>query len=324
MKAYILVDGAIEQTKVATEVHTAHTAGKLMWVDLGPRDTEADALLSETFRLHPLVIEGIWLGRSVPKLNDYGSYLHLAMEGPRRAPEGAQTQLALWTLDVVLGATFLITHHDDLVLVEAIAPVLARTPRLLEEGPAWLLHRILDHVVDRFLPVIDRLGGRLDEVERQVIEDATDAQDRELTPTIFGLKRSLQDLCRIASHQREILEQLARGGVEALPPATLPYYRDVSIHFVRVAELADTYRDRVLNVLDANFSVQSNVMNRSIKRLTVISTVLLPLNLMAGIYGMNFRRMPGLYSMYGFPVTLGLMALLAAGVLVGFKRRGWM
>jgi magnesium transporter len=321
VQAYILVDGTIERTGSADAVREAHAAGRRMWIDLGQRSASSDALLTETFHLHPLVVEDIWLDRTTPKIDDYDDYLYLAIHGPRRAPEGAPTALELWVLDIVMGATFVITQHGDGTLAEAIAAALERSPRLLAEGPAWLVHALLDHVVDRYLWVMEILERRLDRLERDVVSGAGDGH---LMPTIFSLKRSIQELCRITVRQRQLLERLSGGALDEIPRAALPYYRDVNDHFGRVADRAESYRDVILNTLDAYLGLQSNRMNRTIQTLTLMSTVMLPLNLIAGIYGMNFRHMPELFWPYGYPFALGLMAVVAGGILLLFRRKRWL
>ena len=189
MQAYILVDGAIERTRSAGVVREAHAAGRPMWVDLGQRSVSLDALLTETFRLRPLVVEDIWLDRTTPKIDDYEDYLYLAVHGPRQARGGAPAGLERWVLDIVIGRSFVITQHSDAPLREAIALALGRSPSPLSAGPAWLVHALLDHVVDRYLVVTEIFEERIDRVERDVI--AGEGRN-ELMPTIFALKRSIR------------------------------------------------------------------------------------------------------------------------------------
>ena len=125
-------------------------------------------------------------------------------------------------------------------------------------------------------------------------------------------------------HQRELLLRLARGEFDVFPPDMLPYMRDVHDHFVRVGDLADSYRDLVTSALDAYLSVQSNRMNEVMKTLTLISTVMLPLTFIAGVYGMNFDHMPELKWQLGYPFALGLMAVVAVSAVVWFRYRRWL
>ena len=321
MQAYILVDGTIEKTRSADVVREAHQAGRPMWIDLGLRSVSSDALLTETFRLHPLVVEDIWLDRTTPKIDDYEDYLYLAVHGPRHAPKGAPAGLELWVLDIVIGRTFVLTQHSDATLREAIGASLERSPSQLSAGPAWLVHALLDHVVDRYLVVTEIFQERIDRVERDVI---TGEGGDELMPTIFALKRSIQELCRITLRQRRLLERMSLGEFDEIPKAAIPYFRDVYDHFSRVADRAEVHRDVIINALDAFLGVQSNRMNKTIKTLTLMSTVMLPLNLIAGIYGMNFHHMPELSWQYGYPFALALMVMVATTIVLLFRRKRWL
>src|SRR5262249_7820822 len=140
---------------------------------------------------------------------------------------------------------------------------------------------------------------------------------------IFALKRSLQALRRVSIREREILLRLGRGEFDVVPGEALPYFRDVYDHLVRIADLAESYRDLVTGPLDAYLSAQSNRMNEIMKTLTLISTVMLPLTFIAGIYGMNYENMPELKWRYGYPFALALMAGVALLIVVWFRRRRW-
>jgi magnesium transporter len=130
-------------------------------------------------------------------------------------------------------------------------------------------------------------------------------------------------------HQREILLKLSRGEYDEIPPEALPFYRDVYDHFLRVQDITEGYRDLVTSALDAYLSVQSNRMNEIVKALTLMSTVMLPLTFIAGIYGMNFKtetspyNMPELGWFFGYPFALALMAAVTGAIVFGFWYKGW-
>jgi magnesium transporter len=149
------------------------------------------------------------------------------------------------------------------------------------------------------------------------------ADQKDLLPELFALKRSLQGLHRIAHHQRDILHQLSRTDYPQIPPAARPYFRDVYDHFTRVAEDVENSRDVVIAAIDAYLNVQSLRMNDTMKRLTLISTMSLPLNLIAGFYGMNFATLPGLTWRWGFLAVIGVMVAVSTSVWTYFKYRRW-
>jgi magnesium transporter len=140
---------------------------------------------------------------------------------------------------------------------------------------------------------------------------------------ILRYKRTLQHLRRMSIQQREIFLRLARGEFEEIPRETVPFFRDVYDHFLRINDLIESYRDVVTSALEAYLSVQSNRMNEVMKTLTMISTVMLPLTFIAGLYGMNFKHMPELDWVLGYPFALVLMAIIATGIMLYFRHKGW-
>jgi len=319
VRAYILEDGAVREATEHAEVKAAFEARRPLWIDLGGQTKGTDALLSETFGLHPLVIEDIWIDRSSPKVDEFPGYLYVCIHSMKR--EGAE--LVTCELDVVVGSFWVITHDPQEITTPGLREELLRSPRLLSRGAAWLAHAILDRLVDGYLPLIDAFDDDIGTLEDDVLAKAGTPEGKTLLERILTLKRSLQSLRRVSVHQRELLLRLARGEFEIFPADILPYLRDVHDHFVRVGDLADSYRDLVTSALDAYLSVQSNRMNEVMKTLTLISTVMLPLTFVAGLYGMNFEHMPELKWEFGYPFALGLMLVIAIGAFVWFRYKRW-
>jgi magnesium transporter len=137
------------------------------------------------------------------------------------------------------------------------------------------------------------------------------------------LKRSVLRLRRISAKQMDIFYRMSRGEVHLIPQGMLPFYRDIYDHLIRVTDLAENYRDLLGGALEAYLSVVSNRMNEIMKVLTIFSAIMLPLTFIAGLYGMNFDNLPELHWAYSYFVVLGLMLIVALGMLYGFWRRGW-
>jgi magnesium transporter len=321
MEATILTSDDVRRTSVADEIRAAHAAGQTMWVDLGERSAEGEELLATAFGLHPLVIEDIFGERSAPKIDEYDGYIYVVVHGLRSTGDAAHADLGI--VDVVIGHTFVITQHREGAATERLRARLGADDRLLRQGPAWVAHAFIDVIVDRFLPFAELVRGRVDDLENHVITHRDANDQRDLLPELFALKRSIQALGRIAPNERAILHSLSRDHFAVIPKDARPYYRDVFDHFSRVAQQIETYRDIVQNTIDAYFSVQANRMNATVKRLTLISTVMLPLTFVASFYGMNFKHMPELAWPDGELYVLGLMVAVAVSVWSWFKRKGW-
>jgi magnesium transporter len=139
----------------------------------------------------------------------------------------------------------------------------------------------------------------------------------------MDLRRSVSRLKRISARQLEVLYRISHGEFPQIPEHILPFFRDVHDHLLRISDLSESYRDLVSSLFDIHFSVVANRNNDVMKTLTVLSSIILPLSLIAGIYGMNFENMPELKTPYGYFATLGLMAVVAIVLLIYFWRRGW-
>ena len=281
--------------------------------------------MESTLGIHPLAIEDVWNDVSLPKVEDYGDYVQIIIHGIREDDRSSkEVPLELAELDVLIGKNFVVTHaHDEKIC--AVTPIqseIVRHPRLLKKGPAYVAHAIMDRMVDEYMPLIDRFDEQIEGIETQILE-GTQKSDREVIPKIIRIKRSLQMLRRTTIYQREILLRLARAEFDEIPRELVPFYRDVYDHFARVTELVDSYRELVTSLLEAQFSMQSNRMNEIMKRLTIISTIMLPLSLVAGIYGMNFKHMPELEWLWGYPYALGLMLTIAIGIITWFRVKRW-
>ena len=295
-------------------------SGARVWIDTDNHDEAFAAFLTDVLKLHPLAVEDILQDRPSPKVEDYGDYLYIVAHGILRG-KGGTDALQTVEVDIVISSQWILTHHVGPSLpCASVTQELGRNPRPLERDPGFVAHAVLDHLVDYYLPVMDEFDDEVDGIESAVIENPT----REVLEQLFRAKRSLQRLRRIAVYQREVLKRLSHGEFEQLPEATLPFFRDVYDHFVRVADLADGYRELLSGALDAYLSVVSNRMNEVMKTLTLVATIMLPLTFIAGVYGMNFEHMPELKWTYGYAYALGLMATVAAGMVLWFRRKSWL
>ena len=325
MLARILDNDALKVSTDGVEALAAIKAGKTVWVDLERKTDECDKLLAD-LDIHPLTIEDIWGPSSHPKIDDFPNYLYIIIHGIGSAKKN---KLELVEVDILIGPNWLITHDRHGLVGDDVGTELDHSPRLLQRGAAWLAHAVLDRAVDRYLPIIDQLDAEIEELETDVIEKAGTPQGKKILTRILEFKRLLQGLRRMSIHQREILLRLSRGDFGEIPADAIPFYRDVYDHFLRINDIAESYRDLISSLLDAYLSVQSNRMNEVMKTLTLMSTVMLPLTFIAGIYGMNFDpdvspfNMPELRWFLGYPFALVLMAVVAGGIMLWFRKKGW-
>ncbi len=293
--------------------------GVSLWVDLEAPTVAEQMILTDVFRFHPLAVEDCIEETHLPKLDDYGEYLFLVIHHGARSVEEPGT-FSTVELNCFLSRRYLVTYHDE--PSRTISDVYRRLEKespTMAHGTDSLLHEILDGVIDNYLPILDDLDEQVGEIERQVLEEP----NHGVLDRILMLKRDVMHLKRVAAPQREVFHRLSRDPFAVIDPRVQIYFRDVYDHLVRITDLAESYREHLTATLEAHLSMVSNRLNEVMKVLTVIATIVLPLSLIAGIYGMNFKFMPELQWRYGYPFILGLMAAVAGGMLYWFRRKGW-
>jgi len=292
----------------------------IIWVDM-EAPTEADErVLLDVFKFHPLTVEDCRENRHYPKVEEFEGYIYFIIHGVTAdiSPERFNTI----ELDGFLGSNYVITYHHAMFRsINNVKQLLRTTPVACQRGTAFLLHQILDQVVDYYSPVLDDFDDRIDKLEDDIF--TLKRPNNMILSEIMDLKRSVLRLRRISGKQMDILHRMSRGEFALIPEEMRPFYRDVYDHLVRVVDLAENYRDLISGSLEAYLSVVSNRLNEIMKVLTIFSAIMLPLTFIAGVYGMNFDNMPELHSRYGYYGVWIIMVAVAVAMLLFFKRRGW-
>lgn len=289
-----------------------------LWVDLAAPGPEEGRLLSDVFHFHPLSVEDALSAIHHPKIEPYDGYLYLILHGiDFDHREGFATR----DVDFFLGRNYLVTVHDGRSRSIAKSKMVCEQhERVLAEGPAALLHRIVDSMVDDYRPEIDALEDQIDDLEEMAILGRQD-----LIRPILALKRDVASLRRVVMPQRDAVGRLARREFPQISDEITYRFRDVYDDFVRMSEEAILFQDRVTSILEAHLAAISNRLNVVMKVLTVISTIFLPLTVLTGMWGMNIALplFPGGGTSQFWWVG-GTMAAIAAGMLAVFWWKRWM
>ena len=215
----------------------------------------------------------------------------------------------------------LVTHHQrPLRSISYAMELCGKNAQTLGRGPDFLFHIIIDDIVDNYTPILDSLDEAVDGMEEEIFHSPS----QRTMVRILELKKNIMTIRRVAVYQREMLNRLSRGEFPLITHEETFFYRNVYDHLVRMTDLADSYRDMVSGLLDAYLSVTSNNLNRVMKVLTIISTIFLPLSVITGFFGMNFKFLPGLEWEYGVLMTTAFMALVGFGMLWVFKWKRWL
>lgn len=292
----------------------------VVWVDMEDPNNDDEHILLDVFNFHPLTVEDCRENRHYPKIEEFPGYLYLILHGVRAdtSPDHFNTI----ELDAFLGPNFVITyHHESFRSIDNVKKLIRTSPVVCRKGAGFLLHQILDQIVDYYSPVLDDFDERIDTLEDDIF--SLRRPNNLILAEIMDLKRGVLRLRRISSKQMEVLYRMSRGEYSLIDQQMLPFYRDVYDHLVRVTDLAENYRDLISGALEAYLSVVSNKLNEIMKVLTIFSAIMLPLTFIAGVYGMNFENMPELHSRYGYYTVWVIMVVVAVAMLYFFWRRGW-
>jgi magnesium transporter len=192
--------------------------------------------------------------------------------------------------------------------------------RLRQNGSDYLLYALIDAIVDQYFEVLELLGERIESLQERVMADPKP----DILKDIHGLKQQLLFVRRAVWPLREAINGLSRSDCPFLRESTKIFIRDVYDHVVQIVDTIETLREMVSASLDIYLSSVSYRLNAVMRVLTVITTIFMPLTFIAGIYGMNFEYMPELKWPWGYPMAIGIMGLVAAIMLIGFRRKKWL
>jgi magnesium transporter len=309
-------DLSVDAIRAALE----HPDGAVLWVDLDVSDDAQAALLSDVFHFHPLAIEDARNPKSRVKAEEYPEFLVVVarvVSFCETTPDPYDLETANLTLFITEHAV-VTTHLETLPSVQALIERLRANPDLLERGPARIAHQVLDAAIDAYFPVLDQLDEFVDDVEQRVFGRF----DEALLQEIFKVKRLVISLRRYLAPQREVLSQLTMRPSRFLPPDAQLYFRDVYDHMLRITDALDSYRDLLSSTLDSYLTQVSNRLGSVSKGLAVVGALSIPFVVVAGVYGMNFERIPLSHHPYGFEIMVVIQIALAIVLLVIMRRRG--
>jgi magnesium transporter len=320
-KAYYLSpEGDLKCDLAAEEIKAAFESKKgLLWVDIAGTTEEDGAFLAHNFNFHHLAIEDCVSPLiHPPKIDDFGDHLFLIVHGINHVVESEIVETA--ELEIFLGHHFVVSNHSfPLYSVEAVKRQVEDDGRPMRRGADFLTHALVDVLIDNFMPTIDKMSDIAEEIEEEVIR----SPHQTTLEAILKLKRSTLRIHRVMAPQREILNRLSRGEFPLIKEEAQIFYRDIYDHLVRIEDLNQTNRDRADNALTTYLSSVANRQNETMKVLSIVATIFLPLTLVAGIYGMNFENMPELGWEWGYFAVLGLIGTVIVVAIWWFWARNW-
>ncbi len=290
----------------------------IVWVDVADPTSQDFENLAKEFGFHPLSIEDCRHQHQRPKVEEFPGYYFIVLYEVELIKS---TRLALGELGIFLGKNYLVTVHSRPIRAIQTAERLWRSwTDLAERGSGLVAYLLIDAIVDDYLPLLDTLSDHMDSLEDRIFAKF----QVEAIEEIFRIKKELLVLRRAVTPLRDVFNTLLRREQPIFSRETHTYFQDVFDHLIRVADTIDTLRDMIGSMMDAYLSISGNRMNMVMKTLTSISTILMSVTLVAGIYGMNFDYMPELKWRYGYVGTLLSMVVVGLGIYLYFRKIKWL
>jgi magnesium transporter len=289
-----------------------------VWVALKDPSHEELAVMQGEFGLHELAVEDAQHGHQRPKIEEYGDSLFAVLH----LIEIEGDELKIGEVDVFVGPNYVLSvrtgsTHDFL----GVRARCEREPELLRQGSGFVFYALMDAIVDRYFPILDALEVELEGIERRIFAGASARSNIE---ALYGLKQKLMTLQHAVVPLQEAAGKLYGGRVPHVCAGTQEYYRDVYDHLVRISQSINSLREMVTTAIQVNLSLITLQENETTKRLAGYAALVAVPTMIAGIYGMNFKHMPELDWVWGYPLAITTMVGLDSLLFYRFRRAGWL
>jgi magnesium transporter len=295
------------------------------WVDVqGVHDVATVQEIARIFGLHPLWVEDLLNLGGRPKTEVLGDLVLVVarMLDVRRPEEGGAVEVRTETIGLVLGRGFVLSFQEDRgdVWDTVRARIRDGGGRIRHMPASYLLHALLDAVVDAWFHTLEQLDVAVDELEELALTEP----DADVLARLAMLRTELNTVRGAVGPLRDAVAPLARGDTAIIPPEVTPFFRDLQDHVLQAVDAAESLRERAMGAVELHLAVAGQHLNEVMRVLTVVTTLFVPLTFIAGIYGMNFDHMPELHTPWGYPLVIALMVAMTVGMLGWFRRRNWL
>jgi len=253
-------------------------------------------------------------------MEDFGDYLFIVLKMLHYDEEEDETKTE--QVSLILSSKFVISFQENEgdVFDSVRDRIRSDRGRIRKMGVDYLAYSLIDAIVDNYFMVLEKIGEKIEDIEDEMVKNPTP----EVLHTIHRLKRELIFLRKSVWPLREVISRLERWESPLIDKSIDIYLRDVYDHTIQVIDALETFRDMLSGMLDIYLSSVSNRMNEVMKVLTIIATIFIPLTLVAGIYGMNFKYMPELDWFWGYPMVYMIMLAIGVVMLIYFRKKKWL
>ena len=307
----------IADLDIAESGRFASSPERFVWIGLHEPSEEILKIVQKQFGLHDLAIEDAFRAHQRPKIDVFGDSLFMVL----RTAQIIEEKIEFGETHIFVGRGYVITvRHGASTSYKDVRDRSEHTPQFLKHGEDFVLYTIMDFVVDNYMPIVDAVEERVEEIEDAVRSGAV---SRETIERIAALRRDLLRLRRAASPLLDVCNRLQRMDLPCIDETIRPYYRDVHDHVIHVNESIDILREMLSAAFETYLLLASNRQNEVTRQLAGWAAILAVPTAVAGIYGMNFEHMPELKEVWGYPAVLLLIAAVCLGLFFKFRRMGW-
>jgi magnesium transporter len=299
----------------------ARKEDSVTWINVdGIHDVALFKAIQDGFEIHPLLLEDVLNSATRPKFEAQENHALVVLKAIRFDPENCK--IILEQLSFILGAQYVLSFQERTGhYFDSVRDRLRNSKgRIRNQGADYLCYALIDAVVDNYYMLPEMLSDTIETLEAKVLSRAK-AED---LAAIYNLKREVVLLDRALWPVLELVNGMRKGESELISDSLGPYLQDLSDHAQQLISSTQAIREMTANLQDLYMSTISNNMNQVMKVLAIVATIFIPLTFIAGVFGMNFEFMPELKARYGYFITLGLMALIALGMVYYFKKIKWL
>jgi len=289
----------------------------LIWADIENPSKENMQFLRDHFHFHPLDIEDCLSIIERPKLDEYDDYFFLVLHIPYFIKQ--TRRLMPFTVNIFIGNNFLVTVHRGLCKpIQDAFDYLITNNQILEKGSGYLLHKVIDSLIDYNFPILNKIYRNIQEVEDAIFKKASNKNVKD----ILLIRTNILTFRNVIYPQRKLLKTLELKDMDFLIEALEVYFSDLVDHVEKIWDTLENYKELIEGVHDAHQSLLSNKINEIMRILTIFSVIILPLTLISGIFGMNISLPLGSHT-FAFIIIVISMVIISIGMLVYFKYKDW-
>jgi magnesium transporter len=286
---------------------------KFFWVDFDQPTEQELRLLTDFFHFHPLAVEDCLHFIQRPNMSFYDNVLFFVLHSLN------ENSLKCEEVDVFVGENYVVSFHlQNESSFKEITEKVTTQKDLTKMGPLYILHTIIDKLVDHYFPILHQIEDKLNAFEEN------ESRSKKVIDEVYDIRADLIRLRKTIIPMRDLLYRIMNSGRIRETGQFEHYFADIYDHLMKLTDMLNDMQEITADMRENFMSVQSYKMNSIMMTLTVFTTIFMPLTFIVGVYGMNFENMPELHWKYGYFMVLGIMGLIAVGMSMWFYRKGWL